>query len=180
MKHRDEIYIAVMTFFFCCAMFAVYAVVPKDAAVAAKAKATVTEAPETAAEAEAIRSSQAEDAGFYIYTEDSNYDYDASDSSDSSDTVYTEPEETYTPDSTQDSNVVDEGNYEQGDYVSSDQITYPSEGGTDTSQDPAQDNYDSGEGEWEDWSNSDYVSDDTYSDDTYSGDYVDEDIYTEY
>ena len=76
MKYRDEIHIAMMALVFSCAMFAIYAVVPKDAVVAAKARATVTEAPETAAEAEAIRSSQEEDAGFPIYTQDSNYDYD--------------------------------------------------------------------------------------------------------
>ena len=63
MKYRDEIHIALMALVFSCAMFAVYAVVPKDAAVAARAKATVKEAPETAAEAEALRSSQDEDAG---------------------------------------------------------------------------------------------------------------------
>ena len=57
MKYRDEIHIAMMALVFSCAMFAIYAVVPKDAVVAAKARATVTEAPETAAEAEAIRSS---------------------------------------------------------------------------------------------------------------------------
>lgn len=55
MKYRDEIHIAMMALVFSCAMFAIYAVVPKDAIVAAKARATVTEAPETAAEAEAIR-----------------------------------------------------------------------------------------------------------------------------
>ena len=60
MKYRDEIHIAMMALVFSCAMFAIYAVVPKDAIVAAKARATVTEAPETAAEAEAIRSSQEE------------------------------------------------------------------------------------------------------------------------
>ena len=87
MKYRDEIHIAMMALVFSCAMFAIYAVVPKDAVVAAKARATVTEAPETAAEAEAIRSSQEEDAGFPIYTQDSNYDYDdSSDDSDNSDT----------------------------------------------------------------------------------------------
>ena len=54
MKYRDEIHIAMMALVFSCAMFAIYAVVPKDAIVAAKARATVTEAPETAAEAESI------------------------------------------------------------------------------------------------------------------------------
>ena len=41
MKYRDEIHIAMMALVFSCAMFAIYAVVPKDAIVAAKARATV-------------------------------------------------------------------------------------------------------------------------------------------
>ena len=49
MKYRDEIHIAMMALVFSCAMFAIYAVVPKDAVTAAKSRATVTEAPETAA-----------------------------------------------------------------------------------------------------------------------------------
>ena len=100
MKYRDEIHIAMMALVFSCAMFAIYAVVPKDAIVAAKARATVTEAPETAAEAEAIRSSQEEDAGFPIYTQNSNYDYDdSSDDSDNSDTG-TDTSDTTTSDTT--------------------------------------------------------------------------------
>lgn len=138
MKYRDEIHIAMMALVFSCAMFAIYAVVPKDAVVAAKARATVTEAPETAAEAEAIRSSQEEDAGFPIYTQDSNYDYDdSSDDSDNSDQSYdnsdtgTDPSDTTTSDtdnsyvdSSTDNNyddgssdnVVDEGISQPGDY----------------------------------------------------------------
>lgn len=172
MKHRDEVYIAVMTFFFCCAMFAVYAIVPKDAAVAARAKATVTEAPETAAEAEALRSSQAEDAGFYIYTEDSNYDYESADTSgeDSTDDAYTDSDQIYTPDPS-DSVIADEGNYEQGDYVPSDQITYPSE--EDNGSWNESDDYYDTDDEWTDWDTGENW------DDTFSGDYVDEDIYTE-
>lgn len=142
MKYRDEIHIAMMALVFSCAMFAIYAVVPKDAIVAAKARATVTEAPETAAEAEAIRSSQEEDAGFPIYTQDSNYDYDdyddyddSSDDSDNSDTG-TDTSDTTTSDTTtsdtdnsyvdsstdnnyddaSSDNVVDEGISQPGDY----------------------------------------------------------------
>ena len=139
MKYRDEIHIAMMALVFSCAMFAIYAVVPKDAVVAAKARATVTEAPETAAEAEAIRSSQEEDAGFPIYTQDSNYDYDdyddSSDDSDNSDTD-TDTSDTTTSDTTtsdtdnsyvdsstdnnyddgSSDNVVDEGISQPGDY----------------------------------------------------------------
>ena len=40
MKYRDEIHIAMMALVFSCAMFAIYAVVPKDAVVAAKARST--------------------------------------------------------------------------------------------------------------------------------------------
>ena len=139
MKYRDEIHIAMMALVFSCAMFAIYAVVPKDAVVAAKARATVTEAPETAAEAEAIRSSQEEDAGFPIYIQDSNYDYDdSSDDSDNSDQSYYDNSDTgtdtsdttasdtdnsYVNSSTDNSyndgssdNVVDEGTSQPGDY----------------------------------------------------------------
>ena len=136
MKYRDEIHIAMMALVFSCAMFAIYAVVPKDAVVAAKARATVTEAPETVAEAEAIRSSQEDDAGFPIYTQDSNYDYD--DSSDDSDNSYTgtdtsdtdtsdtttsDTDNSYVDSSTDNNsndgssdNVVDEGVSQPGDY----------------------------------------------------------------
>ena len=126
MKYRDEIHIAMMALVFSCAMFAIYAVVPKDAVVAAKARATVTEAPETAAEAEAIRSSQEDDAGFPIYTQDSNYDYDdSSDNSDSYDPSYDNSSDTGTDNSDTDNsyvndgssdNVVDEGVSQPGDY----------------------------------------------------------------
>lgn len=175
MKYRDEIHIAMMALVFSCAMFAIYAVVPKDAIVAAKARSTVTEAPETAAEAEAIRSSQEEDAGFPIYTQDSNYDYDdSSDDSDNSDQSYdnsdtgTDTSDTTTSDtdnsyvdSSTDNiyddgssdNVVDEGISQPGDY------DYPD--GTD----------DSGDGFTY------YEPDNTGTDDTTSsdnGDYVEE------
>ena len=138
MKYRDEIHIAMMALVFSCAMFAIYAVVPKDAVVAAKARSTVTEAPETAAEAEAIRSSQEDDAGFPIYTQDSNYDYDdSSDNSDSYDPSYDNSSDTSSDTGTDTSdtdnsnidsstdnnyddgssdNVVDEGISQPGDY----------------------------------------------------------------
>ena len=103
MKYRDEIHIAMMALVFSCAMFAIYAVVPKDAVVAAKARSTVTEAPETAAEAEAIRSSQEEDAGFPIYTQDSNYDYDDGSSDNVVDEGISQPGDYDYPDNTDDS-----------------------------------------------------------------------------
>ena len=156
MKYRDEIHIAMMALVFSCAMFAIYAVVPKDAVVAAKARATVTEAPETAAEAEAI------------YTQNSNYDYDdSSDDSDNSDTgtdtsdtTTSDTDNSYVDSSTDNNyddgssdNVVDEGISQPGDY------DYPD--GTD----------DSGDGFTY------YEPDNTGTDDTTSsdnGDYVEE------
>lgn len=156
MRYWDEVHIALMALIFSCTMFAVYAVVPKDAAVAAKAKATVKEAPETAAEAEALRSSQDTDAGFNIYTEESNYNYD--DTSDSTDDTAASDQTTYDPrtyssDDTTSSDVVDEGTAEDGSYDSSDQIDYPSD---DNNGDTPDDNndYDSSQ------DNGDY-SDDT-------------------
>ena len=145
-----------MALIFSCTMFAVYAVVPKDAAVAAKAKATVKEAPETAAEQEALRSSQDTDAVFNIYKEESNYNYD--DTSDSTDDTAASDQTTYDPrtyssDDTTSSDVVDEGTAEDGSYDSSDQIDYPSD---DNNGDTPDDNndYDSSQ------DNGDY-SDDT-------------------
>ncbi|MBU5481513.1 hypothetical protein [Blautia sp. MSJ-19] len=163
MRYRDEVHIAIMTLLFCCAMFAVYAIVPKDAAVAARARATITEAPETAAEAEAIRSSQEEDAGFTIYTEESNYDYNDSDSSDnttsdSSDQTYYDPGT-----DTSDSDVVDEDASTPGSTDPADQIDYPSD---DTTNDTT-DTIDSSDDTWE------YFPSDTT--DTSDSDVADED-----
>ena len=149
MRYKDEIRIAFMALAFSCAMFAVYAIVPKDAAVAAKAKATVKEAPETAAEAEALRSSQ-EDAGFNIYTEESNYDYnsdyDSSEDTGSTETTTPSDQTDYVPDpgvsndSQSSDDVADEGSSDQGGYDSSDQIDYPSDDGSgDTSTDNSYD-----------------------------------------
>ena len=154
-----------MALIFSCTMFAVYAVVPKDAAVAAKAKATVKEAPETAAEAEALRSSQDTDAGFNIYTEESNYNYD--DTSDSTDDTAASDQTTYNPgtyssDDTTSSDVADEGTAEDGSYDSSDQIDYPSD---DNNGDTPDDNndYDSSQdnGDYSDDTSEEGASDNT-------------------
>ena len=75
MRYKDELRIAGVTALFCCAMLMITAVVPKDTTVA-KARKTFKEALETAADAEAQAQSEAEDAGFTVYTEDSNYDYE--------------------------------------------------------------------------------------------------------
>ena len=68
MRYKDELRIAGVTALFCCAMLMITAVVPKDTTVA-KARKTFKEAPETAADAEAQAQSEAEDAGFTVYTE---------------------------------------------------------------------------------------------------------------
>ncbi len=83
MRYKDELRIAGVTALFCCAMLMITAVVPKDTTVA-KARKTFKEAPETAADAEAQAQSEAEDAGFTVYTEDSNYDYEDNSYDDSS------------------------------------------------------------------------------------------------
>nr|WP_294661422.1 hypothetical protein [uncultured Blautia sp.] len=148
MRYKDEIKIGIMTACFCFAMVLVYAVVPKDVSVLkARSTSTFKEAPETAAEAAAEQQSEAEDAGFTIYSQDSNYDYDTSDSSDtSSDTSYTEPDsqDSSGSDSTPDTSYANSGT-SSGDYVDedtggndynpSDQITYPTDDGYDTSED---------------------------------------------
>ena len=75
MKHIEEIQIAGTALLLCGAMFAVSAVAPKGESIS-KAVTNFTEAPETAAEAQAQAEAAAEDAGFTIYTQESNYDYD--------------------------------------------------------------------------------------------------------
>ena len=72
MRYKDELRIAGVTALFCCAMLMITAVVPKDTTVA-KARKTFKEAPETAADAEAQAQSEAEDAGFTVYTEAVSY-----------------------------------------------------------------------------------------------------------
>ena len=80
MKHIEEIQIAGTALLLCGAMFAVSAVAPKGESIS-KAVTNFTEAPETAAEAQAQAEAAAEDAGFTIYTQESNYDYDNYDDS---------------------------------------------------------------------------------------------------
>ena len=80
MKHIEEIQIAGTALLLCGTMFAVSAVAPKGESIS-KAVTNFTEAPETAAEAQAQAEAAAEDAGFTIYTQESNYDYDNYDDS---------------------------------------------------------------------------------------------------
>lgn len=74
MKHIDEIQIAGTALLLCGAMFAVSAVAPEGNTIP-KAVTNFIEAPETAAEAQAQAEAEAKDAGFPIYTQESNYDY---------------------------------------------------------------------------------------------------------
>lgn len=71
MKHIDEIQIAGTALLLCGAMLAVSVVAP-DGNTISKAVTNFIEAPETAAEAQA----QAENAGFPIYTQESNYSHE--------------------------------------------------------------------------------------------------------
>ena len=122
MRYKDELRIAGVTALFCCAMLMITAVIPKDTTVA-KARKTFKEAPETAADAEAQAQSEAEDAGFTVYTEDSNYDYednsyddsgsddtstDTSDSDSSGDTTYDPSYDDSTTDNTEDNVIEDD------------------------------------------------------------------------
>ena len=68
MRYKDEFHIASTAVLLSMAMFGISVVVPKESRVPT-AKTTLTEAPETAAEAEA-----AQQAEFPIYSQDSNYD----------------------------------------------------------------------------------------------------------
>ena len=134
MRYKDELRIAGVTALFCCAMLMITAVVPKDTTVA-KARKTFKEAPETAADAEAQAQSEAEDAGFTIYTEDSNYDYednssdtsgyddtstDTSDSDSSDDNTYDPSYDDSTTDNTEDNVIEDDSS---NDYDTSDTDT---------------------------------------------------------
>lgn len=131
MRYKDELRIAGVTALFCCAMLMITAVVPKDTTVA-KARKTFKEAPETAADAEAQAQSEAEDAGFTVYTEDSNYDYednsyDDSGSDSSGDTTYDPSYDDSTTDNTEDNVIEDDSS---GDYDTSDTDTSDSDDGT--------------------------------------------------
>ena len=68
MRYKDEFHIASTAVLLSMAMFGISVVVPKESRVPT-AKTTLTEAPETAAEAEAAQQEE-----FPIYSQDSNYD----------------------------------------------------------------------------------------------------------
>ena len=102
MKYRDEFHIASTAILLSVAMVGISVVVPKESRVPT-AKTTLTEAPETAAEAEAAQQEE-----FPIYSQDSNYD------------------ETYDY-SREDSSYDNSYDSSDGDSSGSDQITYPLE-----------------------------------------------------
>ena len=108
MKYRDEFHIASTAILLSVAMVGISVVVPKESRVPT-AKTTLTEAPETAAEAEAAQQEE-----FPIYSQDSNYDetYDYSQEDSSYDNSYDSSD---------------------GDSSGSDQITYPTEDSGDSS-----------------------------------------------
>ena len=153
MRYKDEFHIAVTAVMLSVAMVGISVVVPKESRVP-RAKTTLEEAPETAAEAEAA----AEEAGFPIYSQESNYDYDSSQD-------YSQEDN-----GSSDSGTEDSGSWD--DTSGSDQITYPYEdtgdGSTDIpdyTEDPSED-YGEDDNSW-DWVDpgSD-TGDDTWSDDT--------------
>ena len=84
MKYRDEFHIASTAILLSVAMVGISVVVPKENRVPT-AKTTLTEAPETAAEAEAAQQKE-----FPIYSQDSNYEdsYDYSQNDNSYDDSY--------------------------------------------------------------------------------------------
>ena len=155
MKYRDEFHIASTAILLSVAMVGISVVVPKESRVpTAKTTLTLTEAPETAAEAEAAQQEE-----FPIYSQDSNYDdsYDYSQDDSSYDNSYDSSD---------------------SDSSDSDQITYPTDdsedgSGNDTSDIPdytEDTSDDSGQDDSEDW---DYIdnSGDTSSD---NGDYTED------
>ena len=112
MKYRDEFHIASTAILLSVAMVGISVVVPKESRVPT-AKTTLTEAPETAAEAEAAQQEE-----FPIYSQDS---YDSSDGDSSGSDQITYPTE------------------DSGDGSGSDSSDIP-DYTEDTSEDPGQDN----------------------------------------
>ena len=154
MRYKDEFHIAVTAVMLSVAMVGISVVVPKENRVP-RAKTTLEEAPETAAEAEAA----AEEAGFPIYSQESNYDYDSSQ----------DYSQDYSQNDSSASGTEDPGS--SGDTSGSDQITYPSEdtgdGGTDIPDYTEDSSQDYGDEDDSGWDNSgEDTEGDTWSDDT--------------
>lgn len=155
MRYKDEFHIASTAILLSAALAGISVVVPKESRVPT-AKTTLEEAPETAAEAEAA----AEEAGFPIYTQESNYDtsedYSQGDTSyDSGSYDYDTSGDTTGGDTT--------GGDTSGD--GSDQITYPTEDSGDIpdyTEDPSED-YGQEDDTWEDPSSD---GSDTWSEDS--------------
>lgn len=156
MKYRDEFRIGATAVFLSLSMLGISVVVPKESRIPT-AKTTLTEAPETAAEAE-----QQQQAEFPIYTQESNYDTSWDDS---------------TGEDSQSSGQWDDS-AGSGDDSSSgnDQITYPTEDSGDNSdnsdagtglpdytEDPSEDYGDQGDDStWDDSTGNDTSGDDSY------------------
>ena len=140
MKYRDEFRIGATAVFLSLSMLGISVVVPKESRVPT-AKTTLTEAPETAAEAQ-----QQQEAEFPIYTQESNYDTSWEDS---------------TWDDSISSGQWDDSTGSADDGSSSgDQITYPTEDSGDSSdtstglpdytEDPSEDYGDQDDSSWDD------------------------------
>lgn len=156
MKYRDEFHIASTAILLSVAMVGISVVVPKESRVPT-AKTTLTEAPETAAEAEAAQQEE-----FPIYSQDSNYD-------DSYD--YSQDDSSY------------DNSYDSSDSDSSDrdQITYPTDdsedgSGNDTSDIPDYTEDTSDDFGQDDSEDLDYIdnSGDTSYDNGDNGDYTED------
>lgn len=148
MKHIDEIQIAGTAILLCGAMFAISAVAPTGNTVS-KAVTNFTEAPETAAEAQA----QAEEDGFTIYTQDSNYDsnddgdyddsyYDDSSNNDQQDNPDQGYDDTDNGDGTSDDGSDDQTPSDDTGADSSDQIDYSDDDSSGNGSDGSLDNSD--------------------------------------
>lgn len=155
MRYKDELHIASTAILLSVALAGISVIVPKESRVPT-AKTTLEEAPETAAEAEAA----AEETGFPIYTQESNYDtsedYSQGDTSyDSGSYDYDTSGDTTGGDTTggdtTGGDTTGGGTSEDG----SDQITYPAEGSGDNggipdyTEDPSED-YGQEDDTWED------------------------------
>lgn len=178
MKHIDEFQIAGTALLLCSAMFAISVVAPEGNTIS-KAVTNFIEAPETAAEAQAQAQAQAEDAGFTIYTQESNYDPEWEGSSVSSDSYETTDSAADIP--TDDSSWEDTQPEDSSSSAPSDlpddiapeddptQIVYPSEPSEDFDNSDWEDTWEDTNDDWEVFpdESSPEDSENFYYDDTY-------------
>lgn len=176
MKHIDEIQIAGTALLLCGAMLAVSAVAPEGNTIS-KAVTNFIEAPETAAEAQAQAQAEAEDAGFTIYTQESNYDYEEEPSTSSDTYETTDSVSDPSPDTSSDweDTQPDDSSYSPSDLPDDitpeddpTQIVYPSEPSEDSDNSDWEDTWEDTDDDWEvfpDESSGEY-SQDFYPDNT--------------